>query len=77
MQEKGIDLEKLSFCMFTAVMERRQVGKTECRDIGHADGRWVNNAKCPALLWTNFNEFWKTKGEICKGAPNSRTDLSC
>jgi len=34
MQEEGIDLDKLSFCMFTAVMERRQVGKSECRDIG-------------------------------------------
>ena len=38
MQELGIDLKKLSVCMFTTVVERRQVGKCKCKEIGHADG---------------------------------------
>jgi len=53
--------EKLSTCVFMAIVERRQFWKSERKGIWHADGWWVNNTKCPALyglqsLWLNFCE---------------------
>jgi len=39
MQEEGINVKKMSVSMFTAVVKRRQVGKIECRDLRHANGK--------------------------------------